>query len=115
MFESHLWTPHHLSLGDIVEVANLFLMFAQGTNIQNAHGLNRIQIQLLNQRGNVGEPTPSLSIRVAGEKLISIAATVNWWSMAPKQKQSDYDLADEPLLEEIEPEVPQKGAEPVEE
>ncbi|CAO3565071.1 unnamed protein product [Mortierella alpina] len=83
----------------------------EGAIVQDAHGLDRMQIQLLKQRDSVGEPIPPLSLRGAGKKLMSVAATVNRWSTAPKQKPLD-DPADEPISGEAEPEVLQKGVEP---
>ncbi|KAF9571965.1 hypothetical protein EC968_010502 [Mortierella alpina] len=78
-------------------------------NIQNALGLNRTQIQLLKQRGSVGEPTPPLSVRSAGEQLISMAAVVNRLSMAPK-KEFLYDVAEEPVAGEVELGISRKVA-----
>ncbi|KAF9944264.1 hypothetical protein BGZ72_002586, partial [Mortierella alpina] len=84
-------------------------------SIQNAHGLTRMQIQLLQQRGNVGEPIPPLGIRTAGERLISMAATVNRLGMMSRKERSD-DRAEEQFAEEAEPKVSWKDAEvPVEE
>ncbi|KAF9277151.1 hypothetical protein BGZ68_009504, partial [Mortierella alpina] len=59
------WSSPHSSLN------------VKDANIQNADGLNRMQIQLLRQRGVVGEPIPPLSMRAAGEKLISMVSAVN--------------------------------------
>ncbi|KAF9945394.1 hypothetical protein BGZ72_001374 [Mortierella alpina] len=97
------WSSPHTSL-------NL-----KDTNIQNADGLTRMQIQLLQQRGNVGEPVPPMSIRTAGEKLVGMAATVKRLRNVPKKELLDGH-AKEPLAGEVEPEVPCKVAElPVEE
>ncbi|KAF9946349.1 hypothetical protein BGZ72_000412, partial [Mortierella alpina] len=67
-------------------------------------------IQLLKQRDSVGEPIPPPSIRAAGEKLISMAATVNRLSLVPKKELLD-DFVEEPLAAVAETEVPQKEAE----
>ncbi|KAF9283870.1 hypothetical protein BGZ68_005057 [Mortierella alpina] len=86
------WSTPHSSLN------------VKDVNIQNAEGLNRMQIQLLKQRGIVGEPTPPLSIPAAGERLISMADTVNRWSKASRKALLE-DLAVEPLAGKAEMEV----------
>lgn len=58
-------------------------------NISNAHGLSRMQIQLLKQRGVVGDPIPPLSMRAAGGKLISMTDAVNRLSKAAKKTLLD--------------------------
>ncbi|KAF9279003.1 hypothetical protein BGZ68_008200, partial [Mortierella alpina] len=80
----------------------------KGANFQDAHGLNRLQIQLLKQRDSVGKPIPPLSIRTAGKKLISMAAAVDRLSLAPKKELSN-DPAEEPIAGEAELEASQKG------
>ncbi|KAF9968437.1 hypothetical protein BGZ70_003833 [Mortierella alpina] len=97
------WSSPHSSLN------------AKDANLQSARGLNRMQIQLLKQRGIVGEPIPPLSIRAAGEKLISMAGIVNRLNKMPKRELSD-DLAEKPSAGDAEPEVALKGDEvPIEE
>ncbi|KAF9953366.1 hypothetical protein BGZ70_000278, partial [Mortierella alpina] len=78
----------------------------EGANIQNANGLDRMQIQLLKQRGNVGEPIPPTSIRTASKKLISMAAVVNRLSLA--LKAGAQDNVAEKAIEESKLENPQK-------
>ncbi|KAF9945453.1 hypothetical protein BGZ72_001318 [Mortierella alpina] len=58
-------------------------------NVQNAHGLTRMQNQLPKQRGNVGEPIPPMSIHTLGEKLTSKAAAVNRTSKMSKKELLD--------------------------
>ncbi|KAF9950032.1 hypothetical protein BGZ70_001534 [Mortierella alpina] len=84
-------------------------------NSQGARGLNSMQIQLLKQRGIVGEPTTPLSMHAASEKLISMAGFVNRLNKAPKKEPLE-DLAKEPSAEEpsageVEPKAALKGAE----
>ncbi|KAF9571948.1 hypothetical protein EC968_010485 [Mortierella alpina] len=76
-------------------------------NIQNAHGLNRMQIQLLKQRGTKGEPTSPLSVRAVGEKLVCMAATINELKKVPK-KGVLKDGTVEPDVGEAEHEVSEK-------
>ncbi|KAG0316229.1 hypothetical protein BGZ99_007002 [Dissophora globulifera] len=47
------------------------------TSIQNVQGLGRANIQLLRQRGAVGEPTPPLSLREASRKLTGMASVAS--------------------------------------
>ncbi|CAO3565078.1 unnamed protein product [Mortierella alpina] len=89
------WSSPHASLN------------VKGAIVQDAHGLDRMQIQLLKQRHSVGEPIPPMGIRGAGKKLISMAAVVNRLSLTPKAGAQD-DLA-EKTTEEVEPEDSQKG------
>ncbi|KAF9951119.1 hypothetical protein BGZ72_007285 [Mortierella alpina] len=79
-------------------------------SIQNVHGLTRMQIQLLKQRGNVGEPIPPLNLRTAGEKLIDMAAIVNRLSKAPKKELSD-DIAEDTFGGETGPSGCRRSAE----
>ncbi|KAF9947522.1 hypothetical protein BGZ70_002638, partial [Mortierella alpina] len=88
------WSSPHVSLN------------IEGANIQVAHGLDRMQIQLSKQRDCVGEPIPPTSIRGTGKKLISMAAVVNRLSLAPKTGAQD-DLAKK-ATEEAEAEDSQK-------
>ncbi|KAF9944232.1 hypothetical protein BGZ72_002623, partial [Mortierella alpina] len=76
---------------------------------------SKMQIQLLQQRGNMGEPIPPMSIRTAGEQLIGMAATVNRLKNMPEKEHLDGQ-AEEPLAGDAEPDVTWKAAElPVEE
>ncbi|KAF9982478.1 hypothetical protein BGZ75_006129, partial [Mortierella antarctica] len=84
-------------------------LYVKDANIQNVHGLNRMQIQLLKQRDVVGVPTSPISIRTVGKKVITMTA-VKWFSKVPKAKLLD-DLAKDPFAGEAEPEVPRKGGE----
>ncbi|KAF9178248.1 hypothetical protein BGZ50_007948, partial [Haplosporangium sp. Z 11] len=52
-------------------------LIVSDTNTYNVQGLSKINMKLLKQRGAVGEPIPSLSLRGAGEKLISMASVVS--------------------------------------
>ncbi|KAF9272512.1 hypothetical protein BGZ68_002350 [Mortierella alpina] len=76
------WSSPHASL------------YVKGANFQNAHGLNKMQIKLLKQRGNVGEPLPPLSFRAVGEKLKTMNAAVDRLKLVPKKELLD-ELAEE--------------------
>ncbi|KAG0303741.1 hypothetical protein BGZ99_002583, partial [Dissophora globulifera] len=47
------------------------------SSIQNVKGLSRVNIQLLKQRGAVGDPTPPLSLRDASWKLASMGSVAS--------------------------------------
>ncbi|KAG0349437.1 hypothetical protein BG005_010972 [Podila minutissima] len=67
-------------------------LFVKGAKIENVKGLSRINVNLLAQRGAVGEPVPPPSIRTTGEKLMSIASTVSRLKMLSKQSVPDAPL-----------------------
>ncbi|KAF9968451.1 hypothetical protein BGZ70_003847, partial [Mortierella alpina] len=79
-------------------------------NLQGACGLNRMQIQLLKQRGIVGEPISPLSMSAVGGKLISMSGIVSQLNKPPKRELSD-GLAEEPSAGDAEPEVALEGDE----
>ncbi|KAI7830685.1 WD40-repeat-containing domain protein [Gamsiella multidivaricata] len=72
----------------------LFMSYA---TIQDAQGLGRINIQLLNQRGAVGEPVPPLSFCGASEKLISMASVVSQLGIPSNQSMSSTSPTANPL------------------
>ncbi|CAO3572267.1 unnamed protein product [Mortierella alpina] len=79
-------------------------------NLEGAHGLTRMQIQLMKQRDIAGKPIPPLSMRTAGEKLISMGGVVNRLNILPrKEPLDDLDLAENPSAGEAEAEVALKG------
>ncbi|CAO3565079.1 unnamed protein product [Mortierella alpina] len=84
------------------------LLNVEGAIVQDARGLDRMQIQLLKQRDSVGEPIPPMSIGAAGRKLTNMAAVVNRLSLVPKAGAQD-NLA-EKTIEEAEAEDFQKDA-----
>ncbi|KAF9559906.1 hypothetical protein EC968_006410 [Mortierella alpina] len=76
-------------------------LFVKGAKIEGAKGLNKINANLLLQRGVVGEPVPPPSMKSASEKLVSMHSTLSRLRILTKQGGSDTPvLQPVQLLEE---------------
>ncbi|KAI7830225.1 WD40-repeat-containing domain protein [Gamsiella multidivaricata] len=79
-------------------------LFVSDTSIQNAQGLNRINMRLLEQRGAVGVPIPPSSFRETGKKLISMASVASKLKMPSNHSMLDtFPMVSSPAAQSAKP------------
>ncbi|KAF9948303.1 hypothetical protein BGZ72_009772 [Mortierella alpina] len=76
-------------------------LFVKDAKIEGAKGLNKINADLLSQRGVVGKPVPPPSVKSAGEKLMSVHSALSRLRLLAKQDGSNSPVMQpEQVIEE---------------